>query len=79
MTVFSTTKPFEYKAGFAPSDDPQVAIVVLVEHGGAGGRNAAPIATRILQEYLAGSVPRAEPAGGAERGGARRTRGRGGR
>ncbi len=42
-------------AGFAPSDDPEVAIVVLVEHGGAGGRNAAPIATRILQEYLAGS------------------------
>ena len=39
-------------AGFAPADDPEVAIVVLVEHGGAGGRNAAPIATQILQEYL---------------------------
>ncbi|MCB9660461.1 MAG: penicillin-binding protein 2 [Sandaracinaceae bacterium] len=59
-------------AGFAPSEDPQVAIVVLVEHGGAGGRNAAPIATRILQEYLAGSVPRTEPARGSESGGARR-------
>jgi penicillin-binding protein 2 len=39
-------------AGFAPAEDPEVAIVVLVEHGGAGGRYAAPIAVQILQEYL---------------------------
>jgi penicillin-binding protein 2 len=41
-------------AGFAPAGDPEVAIVVLVEHGGGGGRYAAPIATQILQEYLGG-------------------------
>jgi penicillin-binding protein 2 len=41
-------------AGFAPAGDPQVAIVVLVEHGGGGGRYAAPIGTQILQEYLGG-------------------------
>lgn len=39
-------------AGFAPAQDPQIAIVVLVEHGGAGGRQAAPIAINILTEYL---------------------------
>lgn len=39
-------------AGFAPVEDPEVAIVVLVEHGGGGGRFAAPIAIQILQEYL---------------------------
>jgi penicillin-binding protein 2 len=39
-------------AGFAPADDPELAIVVLVEHGGQGGKYAAPIATRILQEAL---------------------------
>ncbi len=39
-------------AGFAPAEDPEVAIVVLVEHGGAGGRQAAPIAINVLQEYL---------------------------
>ena len=39
-------------AGFAPVEEPELAIVVLVEHGGAGGRTAAPIATQILQEYL---------------------------
>ncbi len=41
-------------AGYAPVDDPEVAIVVLVEHGGPGGRTAAPIAIRILQDYLGG-------------------------
>jgi penicillin-binding protein 2 len=41
-------------AGFAPADDPEVAIVVLVEHGGSAARNAAPIAIQVLQEYLGG-------------------------
>lgn len=39
-------------AGFAPADDPQVAFAVLVEHGGSGGASAAPIATRVIGEYL---------------------------
>lgn len=39
-------------AGFAPAEDPEVAIVVLVEHGGGGGTNAAPIAIGVLNEYL---------------------------
>lgn len=43
-------------AGFAPAEDPQVAIVVLVEHGGGGGSNAAPIAISVLQEYLGGAA-----------------------
>lgn len=41
-------------AGFAPAEEPQVAIVILVEHGGGGGSNAAPIAVSILEEYLGG-------------------------
>ena len=45
-------------AGFAPADDPELAIVVLVEHGGQGGKYAAPIATRILQEALGGGAVR---------------------
>lgn len=39
-------------AGYAPASNPEVAIVVLVEHGGAGGRAAAPTALRVLQDYL---------------------------
>jgi penicillin-binding protein 2 len=49
-------------AGFAPASDPEVAIVLLVEHGGAGGHNAAPIAIQILEEYLAGRAPQATSA-----------------
>jgi penicillin-binding protein 2 len=38
-------------AGYAPSSAPEVAIVVLVEHGGAGGKHAAPIAFQIIRAY----------------------------
>jgi penicillin-binding protein 2 len=36
-------------ASFAPADDPQVVVVVLVERGGKGGQVAAPIAHQIYQ------------------------------
>jgi penicillin-binding protein 2 len=38
-------------AGFAPAKSPEIAIVVLIEHGGAGGRNAAPVAMQVAREY----------------------------
>lgn len=34
--------------GFAPLENPQVAIAVVIEGGGYGGRNAAPIAASLL-------------------------------
>ncbi|MDH3899846.1 MAG: penicillin-binding transpeptidase domain-containing protein, partial [Gammaproteobacteria bacterium] len=37
---------------FAPVDDPQIAVAVIVEHGGGGGAVAAPIARRIMDAYL---------------------------
>ncbi|MFZ5469052.1 MAG: penicillin-binding protein 2 [Myxococcota bacterium] len=37
---------------FAPADDPEVAIVVLNEHGGHGGSDAAPTAAAVLQKYF---------------------------
>ena len=39
--------------GFAPAEKPQVAIAVVVEAGGYGGRTAAPIAATLLQKALA--------------------------
>ena len=36
-------------AGYAPAEDPRIAIVVLVEHGGKGGHVAAPIAAEIVE------------------------------
>lgn len=34
--------------GFAPAEDPTLAVAVLVEHGGYGSRSAAPIARDLL-------------------------------
>ncbi|MCH7980156.1 MAG: penicillin-binding protein 2 [Proteobacteria bacterium] len=37
---------------FAPLDDPQIAVAVIVENGGSGSRVAAPIARAIMDQYL---------------------------
>jgi len=37
---------------YAPADDPQIAVAVVVENGGHGGSVAAPIARRIMDAYL---------------------------
>ncbi|MDQ6989480.1 MAG: penicillin-binding protein 2 [Mariprofundaceae bacterium] len=39
--------------GYAPYDNPQVAIAVFVEHGGHGGSDAAPVARRIVDALAA--------------------------
>lgn len=38
--------------GFAPADDPQIAVCVIVEEGGSGGTTAAPIARKLFDAYL---------------------------
>jgi penicillin-binding protein 2 len=37
---------------FAPADDPEIVVAVLVEHGGGGGAIAAPIAREVVKAYL---------------------------
>ncbi len=49
---------------YAPAEDPQIAIAVVVENGGSGSATAAPVARKVLDAYL---LPRlygevAEPA-----------------
>ncbi len=39
-------------AAFAPAEDPEISMIVLVEHGGGGSRAAAPVAREILEYYL---------------------------
>jgi len=51
-TIWYFNRDHAWFAGFAPFDDPEVAVVVLVEHGGGGGHNAAPIAMRVLEDYF---------------------------
>lgn len=38
--------------GFAPADKPEIAFAVIVEHGGAGGAVAAPVAKSALEGYI---------------------------
>ncbi len=39
-------------ASFAPADKPEIAVVVLNEHGGHGGSDAAPTAMAVIQKYF---------------------------
>ena len=41
---------------FAPAENPEIAVTVLVEHGGHGGSAAAPVAKKILERYFAKKV-----------------------
>jgi cell division protein FtsI/penicillin-binding protein 2 len=50
-------------SGFAPADDPQVAVTVFLEHG-VGAIDAAPLASKILDYYFHRGGNRAD-AGGA--------------
>ncbi|MCC7430199.1 penicillin-binding protein 2, partial [bacterium] len=38
--------------GFAPFENPEVAMCVLIENGGGGGRNAAPIAGELFKLFF---------------------------
>lgn len=41
---------------FAPIEDPQIAIAVVVENGGYGSRYGAPIASLMIEKYLKGKI-----------------------
>jgi penicillin-binding protein 2 len=42
---------------YAPADNPQIALAVLVENGGHGAATAAPLARQVLDFYLLGKRP----------------------
>lgn len=42
---------------FAPAEQPRIAIAVLVENGGHGGSVAAPIARKVMDQYLLEKPP----------------------
>jgi peptidoglycan glycosyltransferase len=54
----SGENPHAWFTGFAPADNPQVAVAVIVEHGGdagseaTGGKVAAPIARAVMQAVI---------------------------
>ncbi|MEL6611357.1 MAG: penicillin-binding protein 2 [Bacteroidota bacterium] len=44
--------------GYAPVDDPEIAVGILVENAGYGSTAAAPIASLMMEQYLKGRVDR---------------------
>jgi peptidoglycan glycosyltransferase len=56
--VQGAAAPHAWFVGFTPVEDPQVAVAVIVEHGGnagseaTGGRVAAPIAAQMMRMVL---------------------------
>ncbi|MBN8802801.1 MAG: penicillin-binding protein 2 [Lysobacteraceae bacterium SCN 69-123] len=51
--------------GFAPAEDPRIAIAVAVEGGGYGGAAAAPIARKVFDAWLLGVMPDVQQAADA--------------
>ncbi|EXI77526.1 MAG: Sporulation-specific penicillin-binding protein [Candidatus Accumulibacter appositus] len=43
---------------FAPAEEPQIALAVIVENGGFGAQSAAPIARMVIDYYLLGKLPK---------------------
>ena len=48
--------PFEFRdhawfVGFAPYENPKIAVAVILEHGGSGGKVAAPLVRKIIEAY----------------------------
>ncbi|MEX0778397.1 MAG: penicillin-binding protein 2 [Balneolales bacterium] len=43
---------------YAPFDEPEIAIAVLIENAGYGSISAAPIASLILEQYFTGEIER---------------------
>ena len=44
--------PHAWFAGYAPADDPQIAIAVVVEHAGEGAAHAAPLFRQVVELYF---------------------------
>ena len=49
--------PYQFRdhawfVSFAPFDKPDIAVAVLVEHGGHGGASAAPLSKKVMETYF---------------------------
>ncbi len=55
--VNSERLPYEIRdhawfVGYAPAENPEIAVAILVEHGGRGGSAAAPVAKMVIEKYF---------------------------
>ncbi len=59
--IKASSLPFKFRdhawfVSFAPADNPQMVAVVFVEHGGAGGADAAPLAKLLFESAFRDNV-----------------------
>jgi len=47
--------------GFAPFEDPRIAVCILIENAGFGGTQAAPLAGKLIEKYLKGESEQGKP------------------
>ena len=50
------TKPHAWFVSYAPAEQPQIAMVVLIENSGEGAEYAAPVTREILKWYFGGRL-----------------------
>ena len=53
---------------FAPAENPQIALAIVVENAGFGAAQAAPIARRIFDYWLLGDYPSLEDIDASQKG-----------
>ena len=46
------TQDHAWFVSFAPVENSQIAIAVIIEHGGHGGKTAAPVARELMREFF---------------------------
>jgi len=56
-TVQNNKRDHSVFMGFAPMDNPEVAILVFVENGGFGTSCAVPVGRLMIQKYLKNTIP----------------------
>ncbi len=57
-------RPHAWFVAYAPSEDPKIAVAVLIEHGEHGSSAAAPVARELIKTYLRRPVAADAVAGG---------------
>jgi len=53
-------KDHAWFVAYAPSENPKIAVAVIVEHGEHGSSAAAPIASALIDAYLSGEALQAQ-------------------
>jgi penicillin-binding protein 2 len=51
-------RPHSLFIGFAPKDNPKIAVAVVIENAGFGATWANPIASLVMEQYLTGEIKR---------------------